>query len=366
MKKYKICVYAIAKNEEKNVEQWYNSMKEADAVYVLDTGSTDNTVAKLKELGAIVEQKIINPWRFDVARNESLKLVPADTDIYVCTDIDETISEGWRKELEELWQEDTNQAYYEYIYSKNSSGKPTLTFQFDKIHDKNFEWECSIHEVLKYIGEEKKKTIKLPNVKFTHHRDLTKDRSMYKTLLIECAEERPNDSRTARLLIREYVKYKEWENVIKAAERYFKIDRNCLEVYDSITKRYMGRAYKNLKKYDESRKCYQEAIELGSKYRDPYLELAFLEKELYNYDEAIRLIEQALSIKEKDLRIVPEPFSWSERPYKELSELYKHKGNFQEAYKNILLAEELNPNNKAIKNEKELIKNILMLNGELE
>ena len=72
----KICVYAITKNEEKFVEKWYNSMKEADAVVVLDTGSTDNTVAKLKELGAIVEVKEINPWRFDVARNESLKLVP--------------------------------------------------------------------------------------------------------------------------------------------------------------------------------------------------------------------------------------------------------------------------------------------------
>ena len=122
MKKFKICVYAIAKDEEKNVEQWYNSMKEADAVYVLDTGSSDNTVSKLKELGAIVEQKIINPWRFDVARNESLKLVPEDTDIYVCTDLDETISPGWRKELEEIWEEGTNQALYEYIYTKNSSG----------------------------------------------------------------------------------------------------------------------------------------------------------------------------------------------------------------------------------------------------
>lgn len=366
MKKFKICVYAIAKDEEKNVEQWYNSMKEADAVYVLDTGSSDNTVSKLKELGAIVEQKIINPWRFDVARNESLKLVPEDTDIYVCTDLDETISPGWRKELEEIWEEGTNQALYEYIYTKNSSGVPTLTFQFDKIHNKDYEWECSIHEVLKYTGPGKRKTVKLPNVKFTHHRDLTKDRSIYKKLLVECADERPNDARTARLLIREYVKYKEWENVIKATEKYFKIERKCLKVYDATAKRYMGRAYKNLKKYDEARKCYQEAIELAKEYRDPYLELAFLEKELYNYDTAIELIKQALTIKEKDLRIVPETFSWSERPYKELAELYKNKGKFKEAYENILLAEKINSKNKDIQKLKKDIKEILALNGELE
>ena len=50
MKKYKVCVYAICKNEEKFVKRWVASMKEADEIYVLDTGSTDNTVSKLKEL----------------------------------------------------------------------------------------------------------------------------------------------------------------------------------------------------------------------------------------------------------------------------------------------------------------------------
>ncbi len=51
----KICVYAICKNEEKGVDRWINSMKEADEIFVLDTGSTDKTVDKLKELGAIVK-----------------------------------------------------------------------------------------------------------------------------------------------------------------------------------------------------------------------------------------------------------------------------------------------------------------------
>ena len=83
--KNKVCVYAISKNEEKFVDKWYESMKEADYVCVLDTGSTDNTANRLKELGAIVETKIIDPWRFDIARNESLKLVPDDSTVLICT-----------------------------------------------------------------------------------------------------------------------------------------------------------------------------------------------------------------------------------------------------------------------------------------
>ena len=43
MNKYKVCVYAICKNEEKFVNKWVKSMSEADEIYVLDTGSTDNT-----------------------------------------------------------------------------------------------------------------------------------------------------------------------------------------------------------------------------------------------------------------------------------------------------------------------------------
>ena len=94
MKKYKVCVYAISKNEEKFVERWMKSMSEADEVYVLDTGSTDNTVKKLKKLGAIVKKEKIIPWRFDVARNKSLSLVPEDCDICVCTDLDEVFVSG--------------------------------------------------------------------------------------------------------------------------------------------------------------------------------------------------------------------------------------------------------------------------------
>lgn len=85
----KICVYAIAKNEEQFVDRWMDSMREADWVCVLDTGSTDRTVEKLADRGAVVRQEAVSPWRFDAARNRSMELIPPDTDICVCTDLDE-------------------------------------------------------------------------------------------------------------------------------------------------------------------------------------------------------------------------------------------------------------------------------------
>lgn len=96
----KVCVYAICKDEEQFVDRWVDSMQGADEIYVLDTGSTDQTVEKLKARGVRVEKKVIIPWRFDVARNESLKLVPDDCDVCVCTDLDEVLIPGWREVIE--------------------------------------------------------------------------------------------------------------------------------------------------------------------------------------------------------------------------------------------------------------------------
>ena len=102
MGNYEVCVYAICKNEEQFADRWMDSMSEADRVLVLDTGSEDGTVEKLRDRGAEVTVETVSPWRFDTARNRSLELVPEDTDICVCTDLDEVFHPGWREELERV------------------------------------------------------------------------------------------------------------------------------------------------------------------------------------------------------------------------------------------------------------------------
>ena len=64
MKKLKIVVYAITKNEEKFVNRWVDSMSEADEIYVLDTGSTDKTVELLKKRGVNVTVKKFKTYMY--------------------------------------------------------------------------------------------------------------------------------------------------------------------------------------------------------------------------------------------------------------------------------------------------------------
>ena len=150
MNKYKICIYAICKNEEKYVDKWYNSIKDADKIFVLDTGSSDNTIEKLKSKEkVIVNKEIINPWRFDIARNKSLDMVDLDTDICICLDLDEVLLPCWREELEKLWQKNTTRASYTYNWSLDENNNPLVTFYIDKIHRRTgYKWTHPVHEVL--------------------------------------------------------------------------------------------------------------------------------------------------------------------------------------------------------------------------
>ena len=94
MNHYRICVYAISKNEEHFAKTWMESMSEADQVIVLDTGSTDGTVEQLQACGAEVHTAHIEPWRFDTARNRSLSLVP---DVQTLTNVSSRAGvQSWR------------------------------------------------------------------------------------------------------------------------------------------------------------------------------------------------------------------------------------------------------------------------------
>ena len=214
--KYKVCVYGICKNEEKFIDTWYNSVKEADAIYVLDTGSTDNTVELLKKLDKVeVTVAKIDPWRFDTARNKSLNLVPEDFDICVCQDFDEVFKEGWRKELEAHWSTSTTRARYNYNWSLDNNDKPIVSFYIDKIHQrKNYKWTHPVHEVLTYTGSDKENMITIDTITLNHYPDQTKSRSNYLPLLELSIKESPEDDRNTHYLGREYMYYGRWEESI--------------------------------------------------------------------------------------------------------------------------------------------------------
>ena len=152
--KYKICVYAICKNEEQFVDRFMDHVSNADVVIVVDTGSTDDTINKLKERGAVVYSINATPFRFDYSRNECLKFIPEYMDICVSSDLDDVIEDGWREHLENAWTKETTRGSYLYNWSINADGTPAVQYTWSRIHSRHgYKWIYPTHEILEYIGE---------------------------------------------------------------------------------------------------------------------------------------------------------------------------------------------------------------------
>lgn len=308
MKKYKISVYAICKNEEKFVKRWVNSMKEADEIYVLDTGSTDNTVNELKKFGVNVKTETFTPWRFDVARNKSLELVPNDTDICVCTDLDEVFESGWREKLENSYKEGAR-VNYTYNWHINEDGVPDVSFMLNKIHPRtNYKWTHPVHEVLTPLKKEE--FVRIPSIILNHYPDNTKSRGSYLELLELSVKEDPFDDRNMHYLGREYMYYKKWDKCIETLKKHLTLESATWNLERAASMRYIARSYLNLGDILEAEKWYKLAIDEASNLRDGYVELAMLYNNQSKWLDSIIYLIKALSIRNKDMVYVNEVFSW--------------------------------------------------------
>lgn len=365
----KICVYAICKNEQKFVDKWLSSMCEADYIVVLDTGSTDETYNLLKNDERVfrVEQKVINPWRFDVARNESLKLVPEDANILLCTDLDEVLEPGWADEIRENWQDGFHvRGNYLYAWSHNEIGEPARIFYYDKLHDKNWHWEAPVHEMLtaneyndEYIDQH---TLVLSEKVFLHHYpDNTKSRSSYLPLLELRAEERPDDYYGIFYLAHEQYyrgQYKKSINTLNYLLTNFSDKFNTIETAAAYL--FLGDNYRNLNDDKAALLHYQQAINIDETYREPYLLAAEVCNQMKMYNLAIGYVKEALQKTYRHYNWLERDNSWLGQVDDILSISYYYTGEIQRSYCHCLTALKFNPDDQRIIYNEKFIKNELL------
>lgn len=355
MNKYKICVYAICKNEEKFADRFMDSVKDADKVFVLDTGSTDNTVEKLKKRGAIVRTEIIEPWRFDVARNISLDMVDLDTDICICLDLDEVLTSGWREKLEKIWNDKVTRLRYNYIWSLDKYHNPEVNFYIEKIHIRNnYIWAHPVHEVLKYT-KDNEVFLTTDEITVEHYPDKEKSRSCYLPLLEMSVKESPDDDRNMHYLGREYMYYGKYNEAIDTLIKHLNMKKATWKDERCASMRFIARCYKNLKRYEEAKMWTDKAINEAPYLRDPYMERAIIEYELNNWYAVEKYICEGLKIEKSAKSYINEIFSWNSTPYDLLSLAYYYKGNYKEALNSINKALEISPNDERLLKNKEII-----------
>jgi tetratricopeptide (TPR) repeat protein len=323
MERYKVCVYAICKNEAGFVDRWMDSMGEADAVVVTDTLSTDDTVERLRARGATVFIDEVKPWRFDVARNISLGHVPEDADICVCTDLDEYFNPGWRENLEKAWRAHdpatpggiARLGKYLYNWSLKPDGSPDVQFYYDKAHSRHgFRWTCPVHEYVRYQGALPLVVVPVEGMVLNHAPDPLKSRGSYLPLLEMGVREAPGDERMRYYLGREYLYAGEWGKCVEALTAYLALPRATWREERCAAMRWIAKAFHGAGQAGQAYAWYYRAVAEAPGMRDPYVEFAKVCYARGDWPLAYFLTEEALKIGEKSQTYVNSGEAWDSTP----------------------------------------------------
>src|SRR4051812_41186822 len=218
------------------------AVSDADVVVVADTGSSDATVSRLQEAGAVVREILVDPWRFDVARNRALDLVPEDIDACFSLDLDDVVQPGWREAVEAAWQPGVTCLAYDFVLTHTVDGQPDHVYTTTKIHArKGYHWEHAVHEVV--VPNDEAEHVVVPcEVRVDHFADETKTRGSYLPLLELVKEEEPESYRHAYWLGIEYFNAERFEEAIAELTRALKLPSATWRNHRSEMMRLIARA----------------------------------------------------------------------------------------------------------------------------
>lgn len=168
-----LSVIIITKNEEGNIRRCLESVKWADEIIVLDSGSRDKTVDIAKEF---TDKVYLTDWRgYGIQKQRALSFATGDWVLNL--DADEAVDEALKQEIEKAMMANSADAFRipirMYFYGKplRYSSSPTRHVRLFKRKGARYS-EDIVHEKIMLAGGTKIEQFKNPLI---HHsyRDLT-------------------------------------------------------------------------------------------------------------------------------------------------------------------------------------------------
>jgi glycosyltransferase involved in cell wall biosynthesis len=232
----KTAAYTICKNEIKFVEKWLYYTKDFTYRVLLDTGSTDGTYEALLEAqkndsNLIVEQKIFTPWKFNIARNYNLDMIPQDVDWCLSPDLDEYFSINVLNQMKNTIENNPNVTNIACdrldVYSSVVRVGPPHCAPTNKIHKRfDYHWVQPIYEHLwfKYHDIRKECEIYNKDIYLIHDQDFKKQSrtELYTKMLTEEFEENPTNCWTLWFLLNHYFRVQDLDNFIEKSIVFLK------------------------------------------------------------------------------------------------------------------------------------------------
>jgi glycosyltransferase involved in cell wall biosynthesis len=306
----RIAVYAISKNEAHFIPRFCESAKEADLILIADTGSDDGLPDVAREHGAVVHDICITPWRFDLARNAALALIPRDVDVCISLDIDEVLQPGWRQEIERVWTGDTTRLRYMFDWGAG------IAFYYEKIHARHgYMWHHPCHEYPVHDGRITEVWAQTDMLLAVHMPDPTKSRGQYMDLLELSVKEDPRCPRNAFYYARELSFNARWQESIAAIDSYLKMPEATWPNERCYAYRTAARCWSELGNLAEAEKSYHLACAEAPNTREPWCELAKLMYMQHRWAECFAYSMRALQIVNREQVYTCDPEVWGHWPH---------------------------------------------------
>jgi len=308
----KIAIYSICKNERPFVDRFLTSCHGADKVVMADTGSTDGTWQRIRQLASAINvdrialhRVAIDPWRFDTARNVALSLVPPDIDVCVRLDLDEVLDPGWREALEANWLPGTTQLWHWYNFS------PGFRYRHNTIHTRfGYHWRGMDHEAIYDATGQGRPRVADDRLSITQLQDRSKDRSSILPRLVLQVQEH-KCARSLYYLGREYYYYKQNENAIATLKEYLEEPDATLAQERMDVMSMLAESCERLDLPNNARYWWLRAI---AEYptREPYVGLALFAEQQGEKQLAAGLAAHALTITSRMDNIYNRPYLWND------------------------------------------------------
>jgi tetratricopeptide (TPR) repeat protein len=264
-----------------------------------------------RQHGAVVHDICISPWRFDLARNAALALVPRDFDICVSLDIDEMLQPGWREEMERVWLlGKTTRLRYRYEWS------PGVRFYYEKIHARHgYRWHHPCHEYPVPDGRIQEDWAHSDMLMVVHGADPHKSRGFYLDLLELSVKEDPHCPRNAFYYARELSFNHRWRESITECKRYLALPAATWDHERAYAYRVIGKCHASMGEVQEAEKAFHHAALEAPHTREGWCELAMLMHQQGRWNECFAYSTRALSIKDRPQVYTIDPAAWGALPH---------------------------------------------------
>jgi len=372
MNKPKFSVALIARNEALTLPRLIGSLKEFQErggdIWVLDTGSTDNTIEVAKSLGCNVEavgdkfriqidedlaKKINDKFivegeapvvqagesLFDFASARNYISTFPDCDVISTPDCDEIFTKFDIDKLDEVIANGAEQLEYEFVFSHDQNGNPVIKFRHCKFYNRTkLKWTGIIHEVL--TGSAKQQYLGEDIIKLEHYQNEKTNRSGYlKGLAIDCYNN-PDNDRNSHYFAREMMYSGRNKSAIKEFLNHISMNRWPTEASQSML--HIGDCYRTLGDFDEMLKWYAKSIEKEAR-REPFMKLAEYYFNKNMHPQVVAYAEAALAITQVPFYSNHQPY-YENVPHELLYVSYWHLGNKEKSKEHYFKALAWKPN----------------------